>query len=176
MEVAKEKDEKREEEEKDDEEIMKTFHKKFLLVSAFASFVLLLFDLYINWLKGYQPYLFGVIPINFNYVGYHAFPYFFILFLPWFSLIVFLPRYINYWLAGMVISHLLNDLLWPFFCKDFWKCLYEEFWSNNVWMYIDLGVIKIPLTGKEMLATVIIRVALIYGLLKAKPFKVEVGD
>jgi len=173
VEVAKEKNEEREKKKENDAQVMRTFYQKFFLVLIFSAFTLLFFDLYINWLAGMKPYFLGIIPINFNYVGYHAFPYTFIVMLPWLPLIIYMPRYTNYWLAGMVTSQLLNDLLWPLFCKDIIGCIYREFWSNKIWMYIDLGTTKIPLTGKEMLATVFIRLSLIYGLLKAKPFRVN---
>jgi len=163
--MAKEENAKRKTKKKDDAQVMKTFQLKFLYVALISAFTLLFFDLYINWLKGFQPYLLGVFPINFNYVGYHTFPYFFILALPWLALLVYLPRYANYWLAGMVFSNLVNDLLWPLFCKNMIDCLYREFWSDKIWMYVDLGFTKIPVTGKGMLAFTIFRIALLYGLL-----------
>ncbi|AAR39238.1 NEQ392 [Nanoarchaeum equitans Kin4-M] len=133
------------------------FSLKVLVIFLYSAFLITFLDLYVNYLKGETfRYIF------FDLVGYHIFPYLFVLIAPWLPLIIFYPEKLNIWIAGIIASSLINDLVWCiFYSID--NCLYREFLSNDIWMVLDIGI-KIKIPGIAMLFFSIARVLLIIYL------------
>ena len=139
---------------------MKNFWRPFLVITIYSSLLTTLLDLYVNWLK--NPRLFNV---NFDIIGYHIFPYAFVLLAPWLPLIILYPKKINYWLAGMIIATTVNDVIWFIFTKNPIETIRREFLSNKIWLHWEIFIFKIPFTGYEMLFLTILRIVLAYLLI-----------